>query len=92
MIMATMSPIVLLAAKKPIVPPAITPIAMAPTTKLFLYAWWFMYSSLIITLALQIERDADDLLEFSQSMLAVHESREIFKLKSSPGPLRVNQI
>jgi hypothetical protein len=32
------------------------------------------------------------LLEFSQSMLAVHESLEILKLKSSQGPLGINQI
>src|SRR5437879_13456617 len=51
-----------------------------------------MCSSLTIALALPIESDADDLLEFSQSMLAVHEGREILKLKSSPVPLRVNQI
>ena len=43
-------------------------------------------------LALPIESDADDLLEFSQSILAVHESLEILKLKSSPGSLGINQI
>ena len=45
-----------------------------------------------IALALPIESDAYDLLEFSQSMLAVHERLEILKLKSSPGPLGINQI
>jgi hypothetical protein len=33
-----------------------------------------------------------DLLEISQSMLAVHESLEILKLKSSPGPLGIDQV
>ena len=46
----------------------------------------------MIALALPIERDADDLLEFSQSMLAVHERLEILELKSSPGPLGIDQI
>jgi hypothetical protein len=51
-----------------------------------------MCSSLKIELALLIERDAYDLLQFSQSMLAVHECLEILKLKSSPGPLGIDQI
>jgi hypothetical protein len=43
-------------------------------------------------LALAIEVDPNDLLEFSQSMLSVHEGLEILKLKSSPRPLGFNQI
>src|SRR4026208_1154467 len=46
----------------------------------------------MIALALPIERDAYDLLEFRQSILAVHERFEILKLKSSPGPLGIDQI
>jgi hypothetical protein len=46
----------------------------------------------MIALALPIERDADDLLEFSQSMLAVHERLEILKLIASPGPLGIDQV
>ena len=46
----------------------------------------------MITLALPIECDADNLLQFSQSLLAIHEGFEIFKLKPSPGSLRVNEI
>src|SRR4029079_12857995 len=77
---------------KPTAAPAITPIATAPTMKFFLYPWWFICSSLFMMLALAIESNADDLLKFSQSLLAIHEGFEIFKLKSLPGPLRFNEI
>src|SRR5438128_6585909 len=66
--------------------------ATAPITKPFLCVCWFMCSSLKIELALLIEGDADDLLQFSQAILAVHERLEILKLKPSPGPLGIDQI
>jgi hypothetical protein len=43
-------------------------------------------------LALAIEVDPNDLLEFGQSMLSIHEGLEVLKLKSSPRPLGFNQI